>query len=84
MTSAISPDGPERLAWLESQVTPILDTPEFSMLTTNQRNRLIPLVAKRLKRAKRVDAAAIVAEIYLLRHQAPELFQTQTDHTRTA
>ncbi|MBF0154730.1 MAG: hypothetical protein HQL64_13400 [Magnetococcales bacterium] len=78
MTNTLSPDAPERLAWLENQVARTLDDNEFSILTTRQRKRLIPLVAKRLKRAKRVDASVIIAELYLLRRQTPELFRLET------
>ncbi|MBF0425557.1 MAG: hypothetical protein HQL66_07035 [Magnetococcales bacterium] len=74
MNASISPDAPERLAWLEEQVAQVVETEPFSMLTAEQRKRLISLVAKRLKRAKRVNGAIVTADLYLLRHQIPELF----------
>ncbi|MBF0176434.1 MAG: hypothetical protein HQL63_06240 [Magnetococcales bacterium] len=76
---SIALDTPERMARLEAQVAQILDGNEFSLLTDSQRKRLIPLVAKRLHRAKRVDAPIITAELYLLRHQAPELFSQASE-----
>ncbi len=52
----------------------MLDGPELELLPEASRDRVIQLVSKRLERAKRLDEYRVVAELLLLRHQKPDLF----------
>ncbi|MCP4878123.1 MAG: hypothetical protein GY896_21935 [Gammaproteobacteria bacterium] len=76
LQKSISPDNPQRVERIERKIAAVLDSPGFEKLSMASKDRLVRLVGKRLRRAKRLDGNLITADLLLLRHRNPELFRS--------